>query len=454
MRLSLRFEIWLVLPSLAAAAGQTPPVNIELVASGLDRPLYVTHVPGDRDRLFIVEQAGRIRIVDRGALLPTAFLDISPRVTCCNERGLLGVAFHPAFQTNRSFFVNYISISGDTVVSRFTVPAATPNQADPQSEEVILTVDQPGERHNAGWLGFSPNDGYLYIATGDGQAGNCDGEGDAQDIQNNLLGKILRIDVDRGQPYAIPPDNPFVGTAGDDEIWAYGLRNPWRCAFDAVTGDLYITDVGQHAWEEINFQKADSAGGENYGWNCMEGSHCSSDSGCGPGACACFDAALVRPVHEYDHSIGFAITGGEVYRGCAMSGAQGRFFFGDGASKVWSFMLISGDVTDLVEHTAEFDPGVGLSLGSLASFGRDADGEIYMVDLNDGEVFKIVPVGPPSDCGESPVPTVSTWGQIVMALFVMSAGGALSRRAYGRLTNSRSTHPAGPSSFRPRSPVS
>ena len=243
----------------AGGGGAATPLTSEFVVGGLDQPLFVTAAPGDESRLFVVEQAGRIRIVDLTAeppaLVATAFLDITDRViNDANERGLLGLAFHPDFQNNRWFYVDYTGAGGTTFVSRFSVPAETPQLADATSEQMLLTLAQPQGNHNGGWLGFGPLDGMLYIATGDGggggddDAGHTPGVGNSQDITSNLLGKLLRIDVDAGGgAYGIPADNPFVGAPGDDEIWAYGLRNPWRNAFDRVTGDLYIADVGSRA---------------------------------------------------------------------------------------------------------------------------------------------------------------------------------------------------------------
>jgi hypothetical protein len=246
-------------------------------------------------------------------------------------------------------------------------------------------------------MDFGP-DGYLYIATGDG-GDRFDPDNNAQDITDNLLGKILRIDVngddfpaDPNRNYAIPPDNPFVDAEGDDEIWAYGLRNPWRNSFDSETGDLYIADVGQFVIEEINVQPADSAGGENYGWDCMEGSSCTAEA-----TCTCNDDSLTGPVHVYNHNSGrCSISGGFVYRGCAIPDLTGTYFFADYCSaQIFSLRYENGAVSDLRERTAELAPGGGLSIDGISSFGRDSDGEIYICDIFGGEVFKIVPDGTP-----------------------------------------------------------
>ena len=262
-----------------APSGTT--IQLQQVVSGLNLPVTVENAGDGSGRIFIVQQTGQIRILSGGTLLPTPFLNISALVSCCGEQGLLGLAFHPDYANNGFFYVNYTNVAGDTVVARYEVSATDPNVADPNSAQTVLTQDQPFSNHNGGQLAFGP-DGYLYIALGDGGSG-----GDPQDNGQNLntwLGKLLRVDVngddfpgDPNRNYAVPPDNPFVGIAGLDEIWAYGLRNPWRCTFDRVTGDLFIADVGQNAWEEINFQPASSGGGENYGWDVLEGAHCFED---------------------------------------------------------------------------------------------------------------------------------------------------------------------------------
>ncbi|MBF8285408.1 MAG: hypothetical protein HW378_4323 [Anaerolineales bacterium] len=262
--------------------------------SGLDEPVDLKHAGDGSGRLFVIEQPGRIRIVENGELLPDPFLDIEPLVNSRgNEQGLLGLAFYPDYAANGLFFVNYTDVNGDTVVARYAVSADDPSRADPASAKIILQVDQPFPNHNGGDLVFGP-DGYLYIGLGDGGSGG-DPQGNGQNL-NALLGKMLRIDVNHGDPYAIPPDNPFAGRAGArPEIWAYGLRNPWRYSFDRATGDLYIADVGQNAYEEVDFQPADSRGGENYGWNKYEGFH-AYDGGATDG--------LTMPVAEYAHAVG------------------------------------------------------------------------------------------------------------------------------------------------------
>jgi glucose/arabinose dehydrogenase len=373
-------------PTGSCAAGTpvsgTPPLTTLRVASGLANPVDLQAAPGDRTRLFVVEQGGRIRVVRGGAVVGTPFLDIASRVSTGGEQGLLGLAFHPQYASNGRFFVNYTDRSGDTHVAEFRV-SANPEVADPASERLVLFVDQPFANHNGGALAFGA-DGLLYISLGDGGSG-----GDPfRNAQNPgaLLGKMLRIDVDGASPYAIPPTNPLLGTAGArGEIWALGLRNPWRFSIDRPTGDLYIGDVGQGRREEIDVGLGSRRGGENYGWNVTEGTLCFSPStGCNTGG-------LVAPVTEYatGSSGACAVTGGFVYRGCRMPGYQGTYFYGDYcAAFVRSFRLQNGQATDARDWTSSLGRDVDL----LSSFGVDLDGEIYLVD-HAGEVFRIVPAG-------------------------------------------------------------
>ncbi|MCW5776401.1 MAG: PQQ-dependent sugar dehydrogenase [Phycisphaeraceae bacterium] len=370
----------------------------ERLATGLARPVYVTHAPGDASRIFIVEQrsgtTGRVRIFDlsTNSLLSTPFLSVSG-VATGNEQGLLGLAFHPDYANNGHFYVNYTaSGTNATWVVRYTVSEDDPNVADPASAHTVITFAQPFTNHNGGWIGFGP-DGYLYIPTGDGGSANDPGNR-AQTIVNMRLGKTLRLDVDAddfpGDPnrnYAIPPDNPFVGVTGDDEIWAYGLRNPWRCSFDRATGDMWLADVGQNAWEEINFQPADSAGGENFGWRCMEGFACTGLSGC-----TCNHESLTLPIHAFSHAGGnCSVTGGYVYRGATMPHLRGAYFFADFCSnRIWTMRYVNGQVVGLTERAAELVPNVG-SLTSISSFGEDHRGEIYVCNLNGGGVYRIKP---------------------------------------------------------------
>ncbi len=391
------------------------PLTTTLFANGLERPIYVTHAPGDFTRLFVIEKRGRIRVIEDGVLLPASFLNIDALVgggtSDFDERGLLGLAFHPDYQNNDEFYVSYTNNSNpnDTVIARYTV-SADPNVAN-GAGDIIMFVDQPFTNHNGGWMGFGPSDGLLYISLGDGGS-FCDPQERSQNI-NLLLGKMLRIDVnsddfpaDTQRDYAIPPSNPFAAAAGADEIWAYGLRNAWRPSFDRATNDLYIADVGQDIREEINFQAAASVGGENYGWDCMEGLQCASLSGCGAGACVCNAATLADPFHEYNHFGGrCSITGGYVYRGCEIPTLQGTYFFADFCSnQIWSFDG-GAAMNNFQERTAELAPGGGLSITSITSFGEDAFGEMYICDQSGGEIFKIVIDGPPAgpDCNNNGV---------------------------------------------------
>ena len=362
------------------------------IVSGLARPVQVTHAPGDTGRIFIVEQrsgsTGRIRIynLDTETLNSTAFLSLT--VSTSSEQGLLGLAFHPNYAQNGYFYVNYTASNGDTTIKRYTV-SSNPDIADSGSGYTILTIDQPYSNHNGGWLGFSPIDGYLYIGTGDGGSGGDPGNR-AQDITNQLLGKMLRIDVDGGSPYAVPASNPFVGVTGDDEIWAYGMRNPWRCDFDDETGDLWIGDVGQNQYEEITYIP-DGSGGENHGWRCYEGNHSYNTSGCDN------SSTMVFPLWEYSHSYGCSVTGGSIYRGNAIPSLDGTYFFSDYCtSTIWSFKYDGANTYDFQDRTSELTPDVG-SIGSVVGFGEDANGEIYICDLG-GEVFKIIPEAASGAC--------------------------------------------------------
>jgi glucose/arabinose dehydrogenase len=388
-----------------SSAPAATPLTTERVATGLDRPVFVTAPPGDLGRLFIVEQkTGQIKILNlqTGTLNATPFLTVTGIATSGNEQGLLGLAFHPDYASNGFFYVNYTDTAGDTVVARYQ--RLTDDVADAGSRDILLTFDQPQANHNGGWLGFGPQDGYLHVSTGDGGSA-CD-PGERAQNTDLLLGKILRIDVngddfpgDPNRDYAIPPTNPFVGTNGADEIWAYGLRNPWRCSHDRVTAHLYIGDVGQASREEIDFLPATGAADINYGWDCMEGVDCSSlsPSSCTVSGCTCGDPALVLPIYDYSQLSGghCAVTGGYVYRGCAIPDLRGTYFFGDYCSaNIWSFRFDGSTLTDFQTRTSELTPPAGQgSIDFVSSFGEDGAGELYICDLSGGEVFKIVADG-------------------------------------------------------------
>ncbi|MCS7222642.1 MAG: PQQ-dependent sugar dehydrogenase [Anaerolineae bacterium] len=364
-----------VTPPTPIAAPFPPTIALELAFSGFQQPVYVAHA-GDANRLFVVERVGRIQLIKRGQTQSQPFLDITDRVgSTGSEQGLLSVAFPPDFAVSGVFYVNYTDRRGDTVIVRYRVLADDPNQGDPTSEQILLQIDQPAENHNGGQLQFGP-DGYLYIGMGDGgRAG--DPWGNAQNL-NVLLGKLLRIDVSAPEAYAIPPDNPFIGQPeARPEIWALGLRNPWRFSFDRATGDLFIADVGQNKYEEVNFQPAESLGGENYGWDRMEGSHCFEPAtGCDP-------SGLVLPIAEYDHSQGCSITGGYVYRGTRYPSLVGIYFFGDYCSgRIWGLRR---------EPSGQWRMELLLkSSVQISSFGEDAAGEIYVVGYSDGKIYHLV----------------------------------------------------------------
>jgi len=411
-------------PAVAECLGVSTTANTSLttvtVATGLDTPLFVTAPPGDTQRVFIVERRGTILIHPRGAT-PTAvttFLDIQNLVDdSFPELGLLGLAFDPDYASTRHFWVNYSEVVNGqlyTVVSRFTTSAANPEVADPASELRLLRYPHPPANHLGGMLAFGP-DGLLYVLRGDGgDGGSVQPCGNSQSLQV-LLGKVLRIDARGIDPVALPPDcggpaadygipasNPFVdGPGGNcDELWAYGLRNPWRGSFDRLTGDLYIGDVGQGCWEEVNFQLASSTGGQNYGWRKMEGNHCYNSSdplNCDPlgsvcaGSPPCQDPSITHPVEEYGHgTTGCSVTGGYVYRGCRMTSWQGTYFYGDYCSGfVGSFRVVGGVASAHLDLTSQLAPGGSLG-AALGSFGQDAQGEIYITSLA-GSVLKIVP---------------------------------------------------------------
>lgn len=356
-------------------------VRLELVADGFAQPLFLTDAGDGSGRLFVVEKGGTIRIIDDGAVVEAPFLDLTDRVLSEGyEQGLLGLAFAPDYDDSGVFYVDYTDLDGNTVVSRFSV-SGDPNAADAGSEQVLLRQEQPYANHNGGMLAFGP-DGYLYVSFGDGGSGG-DPQGNAQRL-DTWLGTILRIDVDpanvpEDQAYGIPEDNPFV----DDEdalpeIWAYGLRNPWRFSFDAETGDVWIADVGQDWMEEVDYLPVDLAPGQNLGWNITEGSNCYLEEGCDT-------SGLLLPVLEYTHDEGgCSITGGYVYRGEAIPDLAGVYLFGDFCSGLlWGGgQDASGDWV----KSAPVETGVGIS-----SFGEDSAGNVYVIDLEGGGVYEVMP---------------------------------------------------------------
>jgi glucose/arabinose dehydrogenase len=365
---------------------QVSQIAATRIATGLTRPVFAGSPPGDTARLFVVEQGGLIKIIDlaTGQIAAAPFLDVSTEVDSTGEQGLLGLAFDPDFAQNGYFYVNLINKSADTEIRRYQVSSTDPDRANAASATLVIAIDQPPAlgNHKAGWLGFGP-DGYLYAALGDGGAAG-DPFNNAQNI-DSLLGKMLRLDVhsdgfpnDPGRNYAIPPDNPFVGVAGADEIWALGLRNPWRDSFDRGLGDLFIADVGQNKWEEINIGQA----GANYGWRIIEGPEVFS------GGTASGGGILTGPIHFYGRDVGNVVTGGYVYRGSS-DGLQGQYFFADaGSARIFTLQQI-GDEWIAIERTSQ----IVLTAGSVdipVSFGEDARGDLYVVDY-DGDIFKLTP---------------------------------------------------------------
>lgn len=368
--------------SSAPPSGGNPPppgtlaLGLQRVASSLNQPLYLTAPAGDA-RLFIVEKGGIIKVLKAGAVLATPFLNISAKVSSGGEQGLLGLAFPPQYATNGRFFVSYTNTSGATVIASYVV-SANPDVADGGSEAIRLTFARPQANHNGGHLAFGP-DGFLYYSSGDG-GGSGDPDGNGQD-RTDLFGSLLRLDVSAATGYVSPPDNPWISPTDGfrDELWNYGLRNPWRFSFDRSTGDLYIADVGQGAHEEVDVSTAATGRGKglNYGWSIMEGNSCYN-------ATTCNQTGLTLPVLDYDHSQGCSISGGYVYRGSAIPELQGTYFYSDFCSGwVRSFKYAGGAATEAREW-ASLKPG-----GSVPGFGEDAAGELYVLSFN-GTVDRIV----------------------------------------------------------------
>ena len=363
-------------PPTAPAAAVS--ISTQVVASGFSTPLDLEQPSDNSGRLFVVEQGGTIRIIQNGAVLPQPFLDISSKVIEKGEMGLLGLTFHPSFSANRKFYVNYVRNSAgqfQSVIAEYQVSAANPNVADPNSERILLTVDQVSNfpNHKAGQLAFGA-DGFLYFGLGDG-GGEGDPFGHGQNTQT-LLGKLMRIDVNStsaGKQYAIPADNPFASGGGLPEIFAIGFRNPWRFSFDRSSGRLFMADVGQDKFEEIDIVQK----GGNYGWNTMEGAHCfNPPSGCNM-------TGLMLPIVEIPHPEGEAVIGGFVYHGTVVAGMQGQYVFGDLNGQIWS---LTENSPNTFSRTLLLKPGFNIS-----SFGQDSAGELYVVDISGGRVLKIVP---------------------------------------------------------------
>jgi glucose/arabinose dehydrogenase len=357
-------------PAQVSSASQRVSIEMREIARGFTEPVYLTAPAGD-GRLFIVEQAGRILIVKDGRTLPRAFLDIRGKVGSGGERGLLSVAFHPQYRANGLLFVHYTDRNGDSNIERYSV-SHDPDVADPNSAKLILKIDQPYGNHNGGMNLFGP-DGMLYVGMGDGGS-EYDPHHNGQN-NNTLLSKLIRINVDKGDPYSVPAANPFAKGGGRPEIWATGLRNPWRYAFDAKDGFLYIADVGQDRYEEIDIMPMNRAG-VNYGWSVMEGFSCLRGD-------SCSETGLQRPAVVYSHSDGCSITGGFVYRGSAIPQLEGHYFYSD-YCKSWlrSFKYVNGRVTEQTDWPVA-------KLPAIASFGLDGSGEMYAVS-HTGVIYKMV----------------------------------------------------------------
>ncbi len=385
------------LAPVAHAGG--PALATEIVASGLSSPTYVAAAPGDDTRLFIIQQNGVIRLMKDGVLLPAPFLDLNSIVPNETYNGLLGIAFHPDYETNGYFYVQHprgsSSSSNRITVARYQV-SADPDLADAGSREEIYVESFPNSpgHHVGGWIGFG-NDGFLYMGLGDGHTSGGESAGGARSQSlSSPWGKLHRMDVngddfpgDVDHDYAIPADNPFVGAGGLESVYARGLRNPYRADIDRANGDIWIADVGLHAREEIDLIPGDSGGGQNFGWNCAEGTICTTNSNCN-----CVSDGLVEPIYEYTHSLGCSVSGGAIYRGCAVPGLEGTYFYGDWCSRrIWSLRYEGGVVGDAQERTSELDPPGAVSFGAILAVAPGPRGELYITDTS--RVYRIIPAG-------------------------------------------------------------
>ena len=394
--------ILLIFPFLLFAEEKN--LSSVLIADGYKKPVFITSYPNNAKLLYIVEQAGLIKLINDGKKLSRPFFDINKRVVNPNrpgdERGLLGFAFHPNHTNNGKFYINYMDNDGNTIISEFSTNSEL--RANHKSERIILKLKQPYGNHNGGDIQFGP-DGYLYISIGDGgKAGDPLNAG--QDL-SSLFGKIIRIDIEQ-EPYGIPKSNPFFGQKDKrEEIWAWGLRNVWRFSFDKQTGDKYLADVGQNKWEEVNFEPASSEGGLNYGWRIMEANHCYDPKE------NCPTEGLIKPIIEYPNDAnhpafafriieelsfsetdveGCSVTGGYVYRGQKIKSMQGQYIFGDYCSgNIWTLRVVNGKAINFKNRTEEINIGGGEFTTYISSFGQDSDGEIYIIDYNGG-IYKLI----------------------------------------------------------------
>jgi len=402
MKMYMKKIILLIIPLLLFAEEKN--LSSVLIADGYKKPVFITSYPNNAKLLYIVEQAGLIKIINDGKKLSRPFFDINKRVVNPNrpgdERGLLGFAFHPNHTNNGKFYINYMDNDGNTIISEFSTNSEL--RADHKSERIILKLKQPYGNHNGGDIQFGP-DGYLYISIGDGgKAGDPLNAG--QDL-SSLFGKIIRIDIEQ-KPYGIPKSNPFFGQKDKrEEIWAWGLRNVWRFSFDKQTGDKYLADVGQNKWEEVNFEPASSKGGLNYGWRIMEANHCYDPKE------NCPTEGLIKPIIEYPNDAnhpafafriieelsfsetdveGCSVTGGYVYRGQKIKSMQGQYIFGDYCSgNIWTLKVVNGKAINFKNRTEEINIGGGEFTTYISSFGQDSDGEIYIIDYNGG-IYKLI----------------------------------------------------------------
>ena len=402
MKMYMKKIILLIIPFLLFAEEKN--LSSVLIADGYKKPVFITSYPNNAKLLYIVEQAGLIKIINDGKKLSRPFFDINKRVVNPNrpgdERGLLGFAFHPNHTNNGKFYINYMDNDGNTIISEFSTNSEL--RANHKSERIILKLKQPYGNHNGGDIQFGP-DGYLYISIGDGgKAGDPLNAG--QDL-SSLFGKIIRIDIEQ-KPYGIPKSNPFFGQKGKrEEIWAWGLRNVWRFSFDKQTGDKYLADVGQNKWEEVNFEPASSKGGLNYGWRIMEANHCYDPKE------NCPTEGLIKPIIEYPNDAnhpafafriieelsfsetdveGCSVTGGYVYRGQKIKSMQGQYIFGDYCSgNIWTLKVVNGKAINFKNRTEEINIGGGEFTTYISSFGQDSDGEIYIIDYNGG-IYKLI----------------------------------------------------------------
>ena len=402
MKMYMKKIILLIIPLLLFAEEKN--LSSVLIADGYKKPVFITSSPNNAKLLYIVEQAGLIKLINDGKKLSRPFFDINKRVVNPNrpgdERGLLGFAFHPNHTNNGKFYINYMDNDGNTIISEFSTNSEL--RADHKSERIILKLKQPYGNHNGGDIQFGP-DGYLYISIGDGgKAGDPLNAG--QDL-SSLFGKIIRIDIEQ-EPYGIPKSNPFFGQKDKrEEIWAWGLRNVWRFSFDKQTGDKYLADVGQNKWEEVNFEPASSKGGLNYGWRIMEANHCYDPKE------NCPTEGLIKPIIEYPNDAnhpafafriieelsfsetdveGCSVTGGYVYRGQKIKSMQGQYIFGDYCSgNIWTLKVVNGKAINFKNRTEEINIGGGEFTTYISSFGQDSDGEIYIIDYNGG-IYKLI----------------------------------------------------------------